>query len=338
MTEQIAPAPPALALVRRGPVTEIVHRGIAAVCRPDGTVLEAWGDPGRVILPRSAAKMLQALPLVESGAADAFGLDERRLALACASHQGTETHLALVRGWLADLGLSDDAFRCGAHAPLDKGSRIAMRQKGERPTQAHNQCSGKHAGFLTLARHLGAGPDYVETGHPVQTAVRTAIEEVSGEPSAGVAVDGCSAPNFALSLRGFATAMARFARPREAFSGVRSEAAERLRGAMAAHPDLVGGEGTSTTGLMRACGRGVAVKSGAAGVFAAMLPEQGLGIALKMEDGSEEGRDAAIAALLVRAGALDRAHPLYAELADAPLLNWRGIDCGRRFAAPDLLP
>lgn len=327
---------PVLAEVWRGAFLECVHRGAAVVARPDGTVVEAWGAPARVVLPRSSCKMLQALPLVESGAADAAGLGPERLALACASHQGAEAHVGRVRAWLAEIGCTEDDLRCGAHPPLGAEARAAMRAAGARPGQAHNQCSGKHTGFLTLARHLGAGPEYDAPDHPVQRAVREAIEAAAGEATAGHATDGCSAPNFAVSLGGLATAMARFAAP-EGLGPARAAAARRLTGAMAAHPELVAGEGRATTDLIRACEGRAVVKSGAEGVFVAILPGAGLGIALKIDDGADRGSEAAIAALLARHGALGRGHPAYAAHADRPLVNWRGIDCGRVRAAGTLL-
>ena len=162
----------------RGPFAESVHRGHAVICDAAGEIVEAWGDPQAVVLPRSSAKMLQALPLVESGAADAHRLTPEHLALACASHEGAAIHTDRVGKWLADLGLSDDDFRCGAHMPKDSEARNALIRAGKEPCQMHNNCSGKHSGFLTVAKHLGAGPEYLEIDHPVQVAVRTAFEEV----------------------------------------------------------------------------------------------------------------------------------------------------------------
>ena len=328
---------PVLAEIRRGPVLECVHRGTAVVCRADGTVEAAWGDPDRVVLPRSSVKMLQALPLVESGAADAARLDARHIALASASHQGAAMHSDLARAWLRQLSLEEEDLRCGVQIPDDPAARQTLRESGAQPGQVHNNCSGKHCGFLTLARHLGADPDYLDPDHPVQRAVRVVMEEVGGAATEGFAVDGCSAPNFALRLRAVATAMARMARPDEAFSGVRAEAAARVVAAMQAHPLLVAGERRACTALIRAATGGTIAKTGAEGVFVAILPGQGLGIALKIDDGATRGAEAAVAALLARFGALDTQSEVYRRLADAPLLNRRGIDCGRLRAAPSLL-
>ncbi len=324
-----------LAEIWRGGILESQHVGHAVVVDRAGEIVAAWGDAGRVILPRSACKMVQALALVESGAADAAGLGSEQLALACASHNSAEMHTSRVAAWLDGLGLSDDDLRCGAHMPKDAQAHRALLCAGEEPRQWHNNCSGKHAGFLTLNQHLGGGPEYIDPDHPVQRAVRAAFEEVTGETSPGFAIDGCSAPNFATSLTGMARAMAQFA---VAGSGgsLRERAMVRLREAMAAHPELVAGEGRACTRLMRAMdGRGM-VKTGAEAVFVAILPEQGLGIALKVDDGATRASEAAIAALLSRFGALEAADPVARAYTDAPVTNWRGIECGELRAAAAL--
>ncbi|MBY8977281.1 asparaginase [Rhodobacteraceae bacterium NNCM2] len=317
-----------LAEIWRGPVLESVHRGTAVVCRADGEVVAAWGDPQRVILPRSSCKMIQALPLIESGAADRAQLSDAHLALACASHNGAQIHTSLARAWLSDLGLSEQDLRCGPQVPADAAARQILRDQKAVADQTHNNCSGKHCGFLTLSKSLGAGSEYIDIDHPVQGAVKQVTAEVAQEELGDFAIDGCSAPNFAMSMRGFATALARFAAPQEAFSDTRAIAATRLRDAMAKHPDLVAGEGRACTKLMRGMANGTVVKTGAEGVFAAILPAQGLGIAVKCDDGATRGAETAITALLGRFGALDPEAPVYKEFADAPILNRRGIAHG----------
>ena len=320
-----------LAEVERGGRLESLHLGHAVVCGPDGGVVEAWGDPAAVIFPRSSCKMIQALPLVESGAADAAGLGPEQLALACASHQGAAIHTDRVAAWLDGLDLGDDDFRCGPELPREEAAKLACLCGGDPVRQIHNNCSGKHAGFLTLMRHLGAGADYVDPGHPVQTAVRSAFEDVTGEDSPGFGIDGCSAPNFATSLAGLARAMAAFATSRG--GSTRSDAMVRLREAMVRHPDLVAGDGRACTVMMRAMA-GVAVKTGAEGVFVAILPEPGLGIAVKVQDGATRAAEAAIAALLVRHGAL--AAEAAAQWTAPEIVNRRGIVTGTIRAAAGL--
>lgn len=316
---------------------ESLHLGHAVICRPGGEIVESWGDPEIVIYPRSSSKMIQALPLVESGAADEVGLTTEQLALACASHNGAHIHTDRVDAWLAELNLGDSDLRCGAHMPKDEAAAEELICSHTKPRQVHNNCSGKHAGFLTLNQHLRGGPDYVEIDHPVQQAVRAAWEEVTGEPVHGWAVDGCSAPNFATSLHGLARAMAFYAAAREDGAIPRERAAARLRAAMAKHPELVAGEGRSCTRLMRAMSGGVAVKTGAEGVFVAILPEQQLGVALKIADGATRASEATITALLVRLGVLDRNDPAVTAYLDAPIINWRGITTGYIRPAAGLL-
>ncbi len=311
----------------RGEVLESLHRGHAVICDETGAIVEAWGNPDLVFLPRSAAKMLQALPLVESGAAQAAGLKPPQLALACASHQGAAVHVAGVRDWIGGLGLGESDFLCGAHEPRDRAERDRLIRDGEAPCQLHNNCSGKHAGFLTLGRHLEAGPEYVDPAHPVQQAVRAAFEEMTGEDSPAVAIDGCSAPNFATTLHGMARAMAKMAAGRTG-SAARDLAAARLVAAMARHPELVAGDGRACTLLMQATGGAASVKTGAEGVFVAILPGPRLGVAVKIADGASRAAEAVIAALLVRLGVLDAEHPAARRFTHGPITNWRGIETG----------
>ena len=316
----------------RGGLLESVHAGHAVVFGPGGVEL-AWGDPEAVIFPRSSCKMLQALPLLESGAADAAGLSERQLALACASHSGAALHRDAVASWLSDLGMGEGDLRCGVHMPWDKAENTRLTCSHDAPCQLHNNCSGKHAGFLTLNRHLKGGSEYVEIDHPVQRAVKAAFEEVTQETSPGYGIDGCSAPNFACTVTGLARAMQFFAAANPE-GNTREAAAARLARAMAAFPEMVAGEERACTRLMRAMGGKVAVKTGAEAVYVAILPEQKRGIALKIVDGGTRASEAAITALLVRLGALDPAHPVVEALIPSVQKNWRGFVTGDMRLAP----
>ncbi len=320
--------PARLTEIWRGDRIESLHLGHAVICGPGGEIIEAWGGPETVIYPRSSAKMIQALPLVESGAADAWHLTSEHLALACASHNGAHIHTDRVDTWLADLGLGDPDLRCGPQMPRDSEAAKELICGETSPRQVHNNCSGKHAGFLTLARHLGAGPEYIEIDHPVQVAVREAWEDVTGEAVQGWSPDGCSAPNFASSLHGLARAMAFFASARPDGATTRERAAARLRHAMTAHPELVAGEGRACTALMRAMNGAVAVKTGAEGVYVAIVPEKQVGIAVKTTDGATRSSESTIAALLIRLGVLDPAHQAARNLVNAPIVNRRGIVTG----------
>ncbi|MEP1932546.1 MAG: asparaginase, partial [Roseibium sp.] len=188
----ISPAP--MVEIWRGPFLESVHAGHAVVCDDTGQIVHAWGDSDAVILPRSSAKMIQGLPLLTSGAADAAGLSSEQLALACASHNGAAIHTDRASAWLKKLDLTEDSLRCGPQWPDDRSANNALIRAHKKPCQVHNNCSGKHCGFLSLGKHLGAGPDYVNPDHPVQLACLEAFEAVTELASPGYGIDGCSAP------------------------------------------------------------------------------------------------------------------------------------------------
>jgi L-asparaginase II len=311
----------------RGGLLESTHLGHAVLCDEAGQVVQAWGNPDRIIFPRSSCKMIQALPLVESGAADAYGLTPAHLALSCASHQGEALHVNMAGDWLKGIGLGEPDLRCGSHEPYDKPERDRLIGNHEAPCQLHNNCSGKHSGFLTATKHLKAGPEYLELDHPLQRAIKAATEEVTAESSAGYGIDGCSAPNFAMSVAGLARGMANFAKAREDGS-VRERAMHRLTRAMAAHPDLVAGNGRSCTELMRAMDGRVSLKTGAEAVFVAIIPEQKLGLAIKIEDGNARASEAALVGILTHLGLLDAAHPMAQKRLPAPQTNCRGTRTG----------
>ncbi|MDX8352827.1 asparaginase [Cognatiyoonia sp. IB215182] len=310
----------------RGDLRECVHQGHAVVCDESGQIVEAWGDPEALIYPRSSCKMIQALPLLESGAG--AHLTDEQLALACASHQGAAIHTDRVRAWLRDLDLTDDALRCGPQVPSDKDARNALIRAGDEPCQFHNNCSGKHAGFLTLSKHMGAGAEYHEIDHPVQQACKAAFEDVTGESSPMFGIDGCSAPNHACTLHGLARAMAFFASAGDR-NDTRSQAATRLIQAMVGHPDLVAGETRACTELMRAMDGRVAIKTGAEGVFIAIVPEKRMGVAVKISDGATRASECAIAAILVKLGVLDADHPAAKARLTPSIQNRRGITTGQ---------
>ncbi len=308
MTDEPLPAPaepnPALVEVTRGPLVESLHRGAAVVCAATGEQVAAWGDVGRRVFPRSAVKPLQALPLIETGAADRFGLSDSELALACASHSGQPLHVQLIDAWLDQLGLSDADLECGAHPPLDAAAARALAAEGRLPSALHNNCSGKHTGMLTTALHMGEPiRGYIAADHPVQRRIAAVLGEMAGAPSEpGIfAVDGCGIPTFALPLSGLAAAMARLAAP-AAFGPVRQAAAHRIRSAMAAHPGLVAGDGRLCTEVMEAVPT-ILLKGGAEGVYAAMLPTRGLGVAVKIDDGAKRAAEVAVMAVLRHLGA-----------------------------------
>jgi L-asparaginase II len=312
--------------VWRGNFLESQHNGHAVVCDSEGSIMESWGNPNQVILPRSACKMLQALPLIESGAAEKFKLTSEHLALSCASHQGAFIHTSRVINWLSNLGLNDDAFRCGPHNPNDKKARYELIKSESDPCQYHNNCSGKHCGFLTLNQFLSGEKEYVDYTHPVQSCVREAFESMTETTNLGYAIDGCSAPNFATTLHGLARAMSKMANVKS--NSLREKAKTKLVNAMLKHPDLVAGDGRACTELMIAMEGKVAVKTGAEAVFIAIIPSKRMGIAVKIVDGGTRAAEAAITALLIKYGVLDVRNPIAQKWLSGPIKNWRGMITG----------
>ncbi len=331
----MAVTPERLVELWRGDFCESVHHGHVAVWHADSGLIWGLGDVDGTILPRSSSKMVQALPLIESGAADAHGLTQEHLALACASHQGAAIHTDRVTRWLSDLGLSEADLRCGVQWPSDEPARDDLICTKCGPGQHHNNCSGKHSGFLTLTKHLKAGPEYIDLDHPVQRAVRAAWEDVTDETTPGYGIDGCSAPNFASSLKGFARALAMFSAAQDG-ANARQTAMVRLREAMMAHPELVAGEGRACTKLMRVMGNRAAIKTGAEAVFAAIIPERRIGVALKISDGATRASEATITSILCALGVLDPSDPVALTYTQGPLRNWRGVETGRYRLTPAL--
>lgn len=313
--------------VHRGPILECTHRGHVAIWRHGEGLIGGIGDTEARILPRSSSKMIQALPLVESGAADARGLTPEHLALSCASHQGAAIHTDRVTAWLADLGLSEADLRCGPDWPNDIAARDGLICSDCAPDQRHNVCSGKHTGFLTLTQHLGAGPEYNDLSHPLQRAISEAWDDVTDDANPEIAIDGCSAPNYATRLSGLARAMAAFAAATSDGS-TRQAAMVRLREAMMLHPELVAGESRSGTRLMRIMDKRAAMKSGAEGVYIAIVPELQVGVALKITDGSHRAKEAAVTHILGALGVLDPAHPEAQAFTHGPIRNCNGIETG----------
>jgi L-asparaginase II len=286
-----------LAAVTRGALLESVHRGRLAVCDPESNVLEAVGDPEAYVYARSSAKPLQALPLVLSGTADAFGLTDRELAVACASHNAEEPHLAAVRSILKKAGLTEDDLQSGAHLPLYEPEADKLIRDGEEPRPIHSNCSGKHAGMLAVCVHEGSETaTYRDTGHPLQRRIVGLIAEVCGlqEDEVLVSGDNCGVPTFALPLRSFATGIARIATG-DALPDELASAALRIGDAMRGHPFMVAGTGRLDTELMNSTD--LLVKGGAEAVLA-VGSQKGWGLALKISDGSGRAvRPATLAAL-----------------------------------------
>jgi L-asparaginase II len=321
----------ALVEVTRGLAVESRHHGSVAVCDADGALAFSAGDVERAVFPRSGIKALQALPLIESGAADRYNLSDSEIALACASHAGEPEHVATAAGMTARTGLGPEALECGAHWPLNEASARALAASGAGPSALHNNCSGKHAGFLCLACAMDVEPaGYIGPEHPVQREVSAAIEEITGTrlSEAAAGVDGCGIPTFAIPLRNLATAFARFGAG-AGFAPERAAAAKRLREAVWSAPFQVAGSGRFDTEAMQLAPRRVFTKMGAEGVHLAALPELGLGVAIKIDDGGGRAAEAAMAAVIRRLLVVEGDFAAWLDdRAYQRLHNWAGAEVG----------
>jgi L-asparaginase II len=275
--------------VIRGGLVESIHRGDLAVVDWQGNLLFSVGEPrDKVTFIRSSSKPIQALTVVESGATEHFGLSEAEIAVMCASHGGEEEHVDTVRSILGKIGLSEEALQCGTHLPSHKPTGEAMVKAGLTPTEIHCNCSGKHSGMLTLCRYMGWDIDgYTELSHPVQQAMLQKMARFADIPAEDIVIgtDGCGVPVFGLSIYHMAKSFASLANPSELNAG-EQKAALTVTRAMMKHPFNVAGSGRICTDLMKAAGGRVFAKSGAEGVYCAGVPELGIGIALKAEDGN----------------------------------------------------
>ena len=327
---------PVLVEVTRGQLVESIHRGAVAIARADGSMMFSLGDIETPAYPRSSLKPIQALPLIESGAAEAFDLSDEEIALTCASHSGEPMHTARVAAWLKKIGCDETDLACGPHAVRYEPVWNEMIRRGEKPTSIHNNCSGKHTGFLTVARHWDvATKGYQTHEHPVQQAVAKTLANLTGiHVNMPWGVDGCTAPNFAVPLSAFARALAKLADP-YSLDETRAKAARRIVKAMIAHPELVAGTGRSDTILMRSCGGRAATKTGAEAYYAAIVPEAGLGVALKIDDGAGRASETVIAAILDKLRLLGEDQDAR-ELIRAPVLNTRHAIVGERRPAQAL--
>ena len=332
---------PVLVEVARGGMVESRHRGRAVVADRNGKVVAHWGAVDAPIYPRSAIKPIQAIPLIETGAADAFAVSDEEIALACASHNGEPAHTERVAAWLARLGLGEGDLACGPQAPRQDRDRQALNRDGREPGRLHNNCSGKHAGMLATARHKGEPTaDYHQLTHPVQQRVLGVLEHMTGQDLGVVprGIDGCSIPTLAMSLGGLAVAMARFADPAD-LPERRIQAVMRIRRAWAGQPHMVAGDDRYDTDLLRATAGRVLVKTGAEGAYGAALPEFGLGLALKIEDGASRASTVALTAILQGLGALARSEAqAMAAWARPTVVNWAGDAVGEIRPAAGLAP
>ena len=311
--------------VYRGDLVESNHFGHVVISNNIGTILAYWGNPATIIYPRSSCKIIQALPLVEMGLERDFSLTEKHLALACASHSGGEIHLNVAKDWLQKIKLDEKDLLCGSHLPYDKIELKKLKMKNEKPSQLHNNCSGKHLGFLTIAKAISKKidykKDYIDIDHTVQKIVKKTFEDITGFQNPDYALDGCSAPNFACSIQSLAKAMAVFANP-ENLQKNRIMSIAKLRNAVLSHPELIAGSDRLCTKIMKKSNGRLIVKVGAEGVYTAMLLDKGLGMALKICDGSKRAAECLIITLLVMLGYIKKDDQDFLNYLNIPIYNW----------------
>jgi L-asparaginase II len=316
---------PIIAEVTRGNMVESRHRGAYAVVDLKGKLLKSAGDVDASIFPRSAIKAFQCLPVIESGAADRFGFSAEEIALCCSSHNGEAEHVRVARSMLAKANSEEATYECGVHWPYNLAAQHKLVKDGEAVGQVHNNCSGKHAGMLALAKQLGASHiDYVKIDHPVQKAIAQAMGAICDVDIAKApwGIDGCSVPTWAMPLTNMALGLARLTAPDHA-------AGKRIIAAAAENPFMIAGTGRFDTKLMTAIPRAF-VKVGAEGVYAASIPHAGIGIALKCDDGAGRAAEVAIARALLECAVWTSEEETHLQnLAHEAQSNWRKISVGQ---------
>ncbi len=339
--------PEQLVEVWRGLLIESRHRGHLITVDATGTTVASLGSPETVTFLRSSAKPFQALPVIASGAADRFAFTEQEVAIACGSHNGEAIHVEAVRSILRKIGLDENALKCGVHEPYSLEAARQLIRQGEQPSVLQNNCSGKHAAMLALAKHIGAPVEtYDEPAHPVQQMIIKAVSDFSGVPLENIvlATDGCGAPIFAVSVRAMALMYAKLVSPPLDFDSQTRESCQRIVNAMIDFPEMIGGTTKRLdTELMRAGRRRFVSKIGAEGVYTVgVLPSKewpnGLGLALKVEDGDDHrARPPAVIDALRQLGVLDASDlNTLSEYSPTIIRNRRGDRVGEVHAAFEL--
>lgn len=322
----------------RGNSIESRHRGAVAIVDSSGRLIAALGDVQRSVFPRSSIKFLQAIPFVESGAVDAYGLDERHIALACASHNGEPIHVGLAQDWLSRLSLSHDDLECGAELPLHQGTQFDLLADGRGPQRIHHNCSGKHLGMLSTCCHLGEQTrNYRLYNHDAQKRWFEVLESLTNTRIMQLpwGYDGCAIPTLALPLQRIALSMARFGDD-DFFKGARLDAVQRIRKAVTDNPYLVAGKERLCTDLMDRLAPGVLVKVGADGVYTAVISAHKMGVALKIDDGNDGAARVALGAVLQALGMISRDDlRALAEYLTPSIANSRGETIGRSEPSSD---
>jgi len=325
---------PALVEVTRGGIVESQHRGAFCVVNAKGDVVLSQGDVEQAVFPRSSIKAIQALGLIESGAADRFDFNSEEIAIACASHGGEVAHVGVVKSMLNKMGLDKDMLQCGAHWPMHEPAGRHLAMEGETPTTLHNNCSGKHAGFLAVLKQLKITPKgYCEPDHPLQQSIQAAMEDICEVDLslAPIGIDGCSIPTWALPLKNLALGFSKYAAPKGRVNVERENAITRIKDAVFAAPFMVAGTDRYCSRLMQAFEGRVFVKVGAEGVFCAFVPERGLGIAVKCDDGAFRGAEIILSAIFEDLGVISKDEFIEKGVGDlhtTSLKNRQGFEVG----------
>jgi L-asparaginase II len=310
---------PIIAEITRGGIVESRHTGAFVVSDASGTIMAQAGEVSRPIFPRSAIKAFQCLPLVESGAADHFGLNDEEIALCCASHNGEADHVRVARSILAKVGIDETCYECGSHWPTHRAAAYELVRAGQASSAVHNNCSGKHAGMLALAKYLNAPlTDYVKSDHPVQQKIAASLAQYCEVDiaNAPMGIDGCSVPTWAMPLKNLALGFAKFNNG-------------RILNAVKAHPFMVAGSGKFDTEIMQAIPR-LFIKYGAEGVYCGTIAHAGLGFAMKCDDGAARAVEVAIAGMLAKLEVwTDEEKQALNGFAQEDMSNWRKIPVGQ---------
>ena len=326
--------------VTRNNLVESVHYGAAAVCNQRGELLHSWGDVNQLMFPRSSIKPLLAIPMIEQGANIHYQMNEREITLSCASHQGEKIHTEVLSSWLQRLGLSEEHLDCGCAWPEDDKNARELVANGQAGSRLHHNCSGKHLGFLTTAMHLNEPlNNYCDLDHPVQRRGLKVVSELAGFDlnSVSIGIDGCGFPAPSMPLVALARTAAQLADPSH-LTAKRAAAIATINQAISNCPLYLAGSDTLVSDLNRVTGGAVLAKTGAEGVFIAWLPQRGLGIALKIADGSARARTVALLAILLHLKVLSKAEQLALRNYIAPVLtNSQGIAVGGIRAAQSWL-
>lgn len=328
---------PMLVEITRGPVVESYHHVMAVVVNEAGSNIYSWGNPQYLTMPRSAIKMLQALPLIESGAADHFQLEEKHIALACSSHRGEKIHTSTIYQWMEKVGVKESDLACGPHWPSNDAAAHEMIRAGHKPTAICNNCSGKHTGFLATCTHLKEPlKGYHMYEHPEQKRLRQVLTETMkvDVSKAAFGIDGCSIPTYAVPLKAIAAGMSALIDPKQ--PAPRKAAAARILRAVRNNPVYLSGTDDFTSTIIEKTeGRSI-IKNGAEGCFAGVIPEKGLAFAVKAADGASRAAQVATASLLLRYGGLTEVEFKSLQKDTLPSVkNWSGEVVGQMRVAPD---